>query len=169
MATNPNQRMVITHRTMPQRESGKPYLAVYCENIARASRTLSGEVAFKLYLYLLSNQDNYKFSFSPQAFSNEYGVSADRTRKVWEQLMEAGYIKRSTNSAATFEFYELPQKRKLTFQEEVRLITYDNNITEALTYSDFETMGKAENYSEETIKKNWLLYPLVNGDEVTNE
>lgn len=50
-------------------------------------------------------------------------------------------------------------------KEEVRIII---GMSEPLTYSDFEILGRENNYSDETIKRNWLLYPLVNGEEATN-
>lgn len=59
----------------------------------------------------------------------------------------------------------MPQKQKLSMKEEVRIII---GMSEPLTYSDFEILGRENNYSDETIKRNWLLYPLVNGEEVTN-
>ena len=104
-----NQKAITINRNLPQKGSGKKFLTAYYENITKASRLLSGDIAFKLYLYLLSNQDKYTDDFSPQNFANEFGVSADRCRKVFSQLEEVGYLVRCGSNE--YQFYEEPQKK----------------------------------------------------------
>ena len=105
--TYANQKAITINRNLPEKGSGKQFLTVYYDNITQASRLLSGEAAFKLYLYLLSNQDKYVDNFSPSNFAKDFGISADRCRKVFSQLEEVGYlIKTSSNE---YQFYEVPQ------------------------------------------------------------
>jgi hypothetical protein len=73
-----------------------------------------------LYLYLLSNQDQYIDNFSPANFSTDFGTSIDRTRKVFEQLEAAGYLERVDSN--TYKFYEVPQKRANFSSQERRKI-----------------------------------------------
>lgn len=103
--TYTNQRTIIINRDLP-REGEKKVLSAYYDNIVQASRLLAGEVAFKLYIYLLSNQNKDIDNFSPQKFANEFGISADRARKVFAQLEEAGYLVRT--DVSNYQFYETP-------------------------------------------------------------
>ena len=82
-ATYANQKAIVINRTLPKKGERKKFLSAYYDSITLAARTLSGEVAFKLYLYLLSNQDQYIDNFSPANFSSDFGTSVDRTRKVF--------------------------------------------------------------------------------------
>lgn len=77
-ATYANQKAIIINRTLPKKGERKKFLSAYYDSITLAARTLSGEVAFKLYLYLLSNQDQYVDNFSPANFAADFGTSADR-------------------------------------------------------------------------------------------
>lgn len=107
--TNPNQRNITINRK-DALNSGRQYLAINCDTLAEASRNISGEVPFKLYLYLASNKNGYEFSFSPQHFSNIYGCSIDASRKAFAKLVEANYIINKGNNS--FEFFETPQERR---------------------------------------------------------
>lgn len=107
--TNPNQRNITINRK-DALSSGRQYLAINCDTLAEASRNISGEVPFKLYLYLASNKNGYEFSFSPQHFSNIYGCSIDASRKAFVKLMESNYIINKGNNS--FEFFETPQERR---------------------------------------------------------
>ena len=70
----PNQKHFKINRNNPLALGAekKQFVALYTENVAAASRNISGEVAFKLYLYLLYNQDKYVDNFSPQKFANDF-------------------------------------------------------------------------------------------------
>lgn len=112
MNSYPNQRKITISRNLPKKDAKKPYLCAYTEAIEEASRNLSGEVAFKLYMYLLSNQDKFTMSYSPQHFANCYGVSLDSARRAITALKDAGYIKEIGNNS--YIFYEVPQEVKPT-------------------------------------------------------
>lgn len=78
----------------------------FSKSIERASKSLKGEVPFKLYLYLLFKNNHGKIIFSPQDFANHYGVSIDRARRTFSQLEEAGYLVEIDER--NFIFYETP-------------------------------------------------------------
>ena len=146
--TNPNQRNVIINRK-DALSSGRQYLAINCDTLAEASRNISGEVPFKLYLYLASNKDGYEFSFSPQHFSNIYGCSIDASRKAFVKLIESNYIINKGNNS--FEFFETPQERRprLDIQPERR--SYKGQL---FTYKEvYEELS--DNLMEEEIKEIW--------------
>ena len=84
--SNPNQRNITINRK-DALSSGRQYLAINCDTLAEASRNISGEVAFKLYLYLASNKNGYELSFSPQHFSNIYGCAIGASRRASAKLV----------------------------------------------------------------------------------
>ena len=144
--TNPNQRNITINRK-DALSSGRQYLAINCDTLAEASRNISGEVPFKLYLYLASNKNGYEFSFSPQHFSNIYGCSIDASRKAFVKLIESNYIINNGNNS--FEFFETPQERRprLDIQPERR--SYKGQL---FTYKEvYEELS--DNLMEEEIKE----------------
>ena len=146
--TNPNQRDITINRK-DALNSGRQYLAINCDTLAEASRNISGEVAFKLYLYLASNKNGYELSFSPQHFSNIYGCSIDASRKAFVKLIEANYIINKGNNS--FEFFETPQERRprLDIQPERR--SYKGQL---FTYKEvYEELSG--DLMEEEIKEIW--------------
>ena len=146
--TNPNQRNITINRK-DALSSGRQYLAINCDTLAEASRNISGEVPFKLYLYLASNKNGYEFSFSPQHFSNIYGCSIDASRKAFVKLMESNYIINKGNNS--FEFFETPQERRprLDIQPERR--SYKGQL---FTYKEvYEELSG--DLMEEEIKEIW--------------
>lgn len=146
--TNPNQRNITINRK-DALSSGRQYLAINCDTLAEASRNISGEVPFKLYLYLASNKNGYEFSFSPQHFSNIYGCSIDASRKAFVKLIEANYIINNGNNS--FEFFETPQERRprLDIQPERR--SYKGQL---FTYKEvYEELSG--DLMEEEIKEIW--------------
>ena len=82
--TSPNQRTIISNKTKVEISSGKsrPYLIAYIDIIENASQKLSGN-AFKLYIYLLANNINFQFGFSPKDVAKRYGCSADSIRDAF--------------------------------------------------------------------------------------
>ena len=146
--TNPNQRNITINRK-DALSSGRQYLAINCDTLAEASRNISGEVPFKLYLYLASNKNGYELSFSPQHFSNIYGCSIDASRKAFVKLIESNYIINNGNNS--FEFFETPQERRprLDIQPERR--SYKGQL---FTYKEVYEELSGE-LMEEEIKEIW--------------
>lgn len=142
MSCYPNQKNFTIKRTLPNKEEKKAFISAYTDNIAAASRNL-GEIAFKFYIYLLSNKDGYTFDYSPQHFANYYGVSLDRARRVPQQLMEAGYLVEGDKNH--YVFYELPQeqKKEIVLENiggidiERRKIVYKNGTFDIATYEEW--------------------------------
>lgn len=156
MATYPNQKHFTINRINPLTEK-KQFLSITCENLALASRNLNGEVPFKFYLYLCSNQDGYSFDYSPQHFANVYGVSIDSARRAADRLIETGYLIRDEKHKNGFVFYETPQEKKTSIKipeikEEKRLFEQEDGSFKAMTYTQVYNELK-EVYSEETIKE----------------
>lgn len=151
-SSNPNQRHIIINRTMPQKGEKKRFLTVYYHNIAAAAQELS-EVPFKLYVYLLCNEDKYDLWFSPAAFAKDFGVSAGAARRAVNSLIEAGYVMDLENNKLAF--YEEPQK-KCSIQvgeQEKRFVPTDEGFV-LMTYAEVYTELK-ENYPTDYIAEFW--------------
>lgn len=161
MAQYANQKRIIINRDEIDFKSSKQYLQAYTENVSLASRTLGGEVPFKLYIYLLSNRNGFNLDFSPQHFANVYGCSTKAAKNAVAALEEAGYITHDINNR--YEFHEIPQvttSRVIIDEshEEKRLVPVNDEsgarIYKELTYSQVWRELK-DSYSEETIKAFW--------------
>ena len=158
MTSYPNQKHYTINRINPVTEK-KQYLSITTENLAAASRNLSGEIAFKFYLYLCSNQDGYSFHYSPQHFANIYGVSLDSARRADEKLKEAGYLVPSADRKNGYDFYEVPQEAEPELEielpeEEKRLAKTKQGTETPITYSQLYQIYK-DKHPEEVIKKVW--------------
>lgn len=134
MVTSPNQRIIkINREKVNYKDSKRPYMIAYTDLIEQASQDLSGG-AFKVYIYMISNQDNYKFGCSPQDISNRYGLNVDTVKKAINKLIEKGYLVKNNG---TYEFYEKPLVLDLEPVEKVKkkFRTKNGNIIE-LTYDE---------------------------------
>lgn len=134
MVTSPHQRIIkINREKVNYKDSKRPYMIAYTDLIEQASQDLSG-AAFKVYIYMISNQDNYKFGCSPQDISNRYGLNVDTVKKSINKLIEKGYIVKTNG---TYEFYEKPLVLDLEPVEKVKkkFRTKKGNVIE-LTYDE---------------------------------
>ena len=93
MSSYPNQNTFLINKEDVKRESGKirPYLTAYIDTIQNASQNLTGN-SFKLYIYLLSNVNNYTAAFSPRDVADKYGCSVDSAREAFKTLVNKGYL-----------------------------------------------------------------------------
>lgn len=93
MSSYPNQNTFLINKEDVKRESGKirPYLTAYIDTIQNASQNLTGN-SFKLYIYLLSNVNNYTSAFSPRDVADKYGCSVDSAREAFKTLVNKGYL-----------------------------------------------------------------------------
>lgn len=99
----PNQKIVTISKEKVEKNTGKskPFLIAYVDTIERASRDLKGN-AFKVYMYLLTNLDDYRFGLSPQDIANRYGISPDSARDNIEALVDAHYLVHIEGDEYTF-------------------------------------------------------------------
>ena len=137
MTTSPNQRIFTIRRDMPKqsKDNKRPYMIAYTDAIEEAGRNLSTVGAFKVYLYMISNQDNYRFGCSPQDIADKYGISLKTAKDGIDKLIENGYL--ISTGKNTYEFHERPVEIGLEPVEEVRkkFRTKKGNVIE-LTYAE---------------------------------
>ena len=102
--TFPNQRTVRVHRERAESD----FLGIKNENWKAAARDLSAH-AFKLYIYLASNKDNYKLALSPAAVLEAVGMPRSTYHDQFHVLESKGYL--VPKHGNTYEFYEVPRPR----------------------------------------------------------
>ena len=157
MKSFPNQYSIVINREAVKNSSGKnrPYLIVYNDNLTTAMKKLSG-TAFKVYIYLISNKDNYKLEYSPQAIANEIGIGKDSARKALKEFEAKRYIIPDREHPSSLQFYE-----------------YNSYVGESSNPNDFEELKY--NYvpvkpKEPVDEKLELLNPMdFLGDEYEEE
>lgn len=146
----PNQKMVQVHRDMPKQTKDNPrtFTAVYTDNIEAAATNLGTKhTAFKMYLYLLSNKDNYKFALSPQDFANKYGVSLKAAKDAVNDLIAVGYL--VLREKKTYDFYETPHSEEIEPVEEVRKrFKFKSGEVKELTFNELAEMTGQEKAKE---------------------
>lgn len=149
MVTSPNQRIITVKRDMPKqsKENKRPYMIAYTDVIEEAGKNLSTVGEFKVYLYMINNQDNYKFGCSPQNIADRYGLNIDTVKKAINKLIEKGYIVKTNG---TYEFHEKPLVLDLEPIEEVRKKFSSKGQILELTYTEL-----VELVGEERAKFAW--------------
>ena len=106
--TVPNQRIYVVHRE----PMGNNFISLNKYNYTKAYRDMSKTpAALGLYIWLVGNQDKYKFAFSPQAIENQLGMPKNSARDAVKRLEELGYLVPRENSNV-YDFYECSQTIK---------------------------------------------------------
>ena len=163
--TSPNQRTVLVTRDMPK-GSKKPYMCAYCESIEAAARNLT-PVAFKLYLYFISNQNNYREGFSTANFAQVYGCDVKSAKTAFHTLEEKGYLILDEGKKTSYTFYEKPQdttpaiKLPTTLAKKLQKKQFTDEETGEifyLTFEEFFNLMKEEGTTEEEAKQIWEEY-----------
>lgn len=149
MITSPHQRIITIKRDIPKqsKDNKRPYMIAYNDVIEEAARNLSTVGEFKVYLYMISNQDNYKFGCSPQNIADRYGLNIDTVKKAINKLIEKGYI---VKTKGTYEFHEKPLVLDLEPIEEIRKKFSSKGQILELTYAEL-----VELVGEERAKFAW--------------
>lgn len=158
--TSPNQRTIVSDKTtvIPSTGKERPYLIAYVDIIEESARQLSGN-AFKLYIYLLSHNKNWKFGFSPKDVAERYGCSADTIRDSFTILVNKGFLTLASGSKTKYIFTDVAVPQAIALPNEVT-----SNIEKKLfkdsetntTYSwTFKELLNACGNDESLAKKLW--------------
>lgn len=136
MTTSPNQRIFTIRRDMPKqsKDNKRAYMVAYTDVIEEAGRNLSTVGAFKVYMYCITNQDNYRFGCSPQDIADKYGISLKTAKDGIDKLIENGYLVATGKNS--YEFHERPRATDLKPIEEVRKKFSSKGHILELTYTE---------------------------------
>lgn len=150
--TYPNQKRVVISREMPKqtKDSKRAYMIAYKDNIEAAMKTITKISSLKLYIYLISNVDNYYFALSTQDVSDTCGISLQSAKDAVNDLIEKRYL--VLKDKKTYIFYETPHgELDLEPEEEVRKkFRRKSGEIQELTYAELVALG-----GEEKAKKLW--------------
>jgi predicted transcriptional regulator len=121
-----------------EKESGKkrPYMIAYVDTIEHAAKELKNG-AFKVYIYLLTNQNDYYFGLSPQDIANRYGINIDTAREGIKQLIDKGYL--VSSSGNEFTFYDkkpVELSEKIDIMNETRMFHTTKGEEVFYTYAE---------------------------------
>lgn len=105
IVTSPNQRTVITHKTKSDAEH--LYSVDNLEAVKRAAKELTDR-AFKLYVRMNLNKDEYTYALSPKAICEEFGISEGKYRDAVRELIAKGYMRQSDEQKNVYHFFENP-------------------------------------------------------------
>lgn len=103
METYANQKIIIIDKSD---EKDDNYLQIYNKDWIQASKDMIYGT-FKLYLYLASNNDGFRFALSQRAVKNKLGISKAAYHKAIDQLIDMGYL--NLEYGNTYKFTTSPQ------------------------------------------------------------
>lgn len=88
----PNQKAFRVHKKRePEDKSDVRISDLFKRDILAASRDLK-DTTFKLYMYLISNQDDYVGGLSKVDAINKTGISESSYKRAMKELEEKGYL-----------------------------------------------------------------------------
>ena len=103
--TSPNQKII----TVEKEKCDKQHL--YTTINLLALETAGAELkagAFKLWVYIAKNQNNFTFGLSNKAVAECFGIKKDQYDKAVKELIEKGYLIKINNNEYVFK--ELAEK-----------------------------------------------------------
>ena len=114
MYTFPNQKTVTIHR----QELKQPFLGINKDTFIQAYKDLNA-TALTLYLYFLSNKDNYTFALSPAGIAKEFGMSESTCKDQIEKLIKKNYLVQRKEGSNQYDLYETPHNQPVTTKAEI--------------------------------------------------
>lgn len=150
----PNQKIITVNREIPKqtKENKEPYMVAYTKHIEEAAQNIHRVSSFKLYLYLLANQNNYRFALSTQDFADRYGLSIDAAKTAVNDLITLGYLVLQDKHA--YDFYEKPHIVEDIQPQVVVKKKFLNKDNEQIELSFDELVAKVGKEKAENIWRN---------------
>jgi len=105
MAKFANQRTIIIHKEKVLKDTERLYLCCYNDNLYKALQELDGS-DFKVFIYLCSQKNNFKFDYSPTYLSKKLNLSTNTLKAAFHRLEERGYLVAINDNKTIYNFYE---------------------------------------------------------------
>lgn len=137
MSSYPNQNTFLINKEEVKRDSGKfrPYLTAYIDTIQTAAKNLTGN-SFKLYIYLLSNSNNFTSAFSPKDVADKYGCSVDSARDAFKTLVSKGYLTLIEGTKTKYIFKDVVSSAPISLPSAI----VDNIVKKRFKDNDTDTI-----------------------------
>ena len=104
--------------------------------------------AFKLWVYLAKNQNNYTFALSNKAVAEYFGIKKDQYDSAVKELIEKGYLIETTKNK--YNFLELAEKTTITNGKKPQLQVVETNTEKQLNPITKNTDNTINNTKEKT-------------------
>ena len=110
----------------------KDYFKIGNSQLDKAAADLSGN-AFKLYIYLADNQNNYKLELSSKHFIQWSGTSDSTYDRAFKELKDKGYLIKAPDKKNIYLFVEESRNYNERHKED-KIVLSDKEIIEELFY-----------------------------------
>ncbi len=100
--TTPNQRIIKISKSPTDKDH--KYALINLEAMAEAGANLNTLGGFKLYIYLVKNQNSYEFALSSSDFREWSGLGYRAYSTAFDELLKKGYLVPISFSSSIFFF-----------------------------------------------------------------
>lgn len=127
----PNQRIIYIQRISA--EARRDFFKIGNQQLNYAAADLSGN-AFKLYIYLADNKDNYKLELSSKHFITWSNTSDSTYDRAFKELKDKGYLIQAPEKKNVYLFVEESESYTERHKED-KIILSDKEAIEQLFFS----------------------------------
>lgn len=127
----PNQRIIYIERSSA--DVRKDYFKIGHTQLTKVASDLGGN-AFKLYIYLADNKDNYKLELSSKHFIEWSGTSDSTYDRAFKELKEKQYLIQAPDKKNVYLFVEESRNYNERHQED-KIILSDKEMIQQLFYT----------------------------------
>ena len=127
----PNQRIIYIERSSA--DVPKDYFKIGNTQLTKVASDLGGN-AFKLYIYLADNKDNYKLELSSKHFIEWSGTSDSTYDRAFKELKDKQYLIQAPDKKNVYLFVEESRNYTERHQED-KIILSDKEMIQELFYT----------------------------------
>ena len=127
----PNQRIIYIERSSA--DVRKDYFKIGHKQLTKVASDLGGN-AFKLYIYLADNKDNYKLELSSKHFIEWSGTSDSTYDRAFKELKDKQYLIQAPDKKNVYLFDEESRNYTERHQED-KIILSDKEMIQELFYT----------------------------------
>lgn len=112
MQTVENQRVITTNKEPCSKKSAEEYYTpINLKALELAMSSLSPN-AFKMWVYLGKNQNNYTFALSKVDTLKWCGFSKGTYKNAFDELENKGFLVKQKEGSNHYDFYEIPKEEE---------------------------------------------------------
>lgn len=127
----PNQRIIYIERSSA--DVRKDYFKIGHTQLTKVASDLGGN-AFKLYIYLADNKDNYRLELSSKHFIEWSGTSDSTYDRAFKELKDKQYLIQAPDKKNVYLFVEESRNYNERHQED-KIILSDKEMIQQLFYT----------------------------------
>ena len=120
----PNQRIIYIQRSSVNQK--KKFFKIGHRQLNKAANDLKAN-AFKLYIYLANNKDQYKLELSSKDFIQWSNTSDSTYDRAFKELKDKGYLLQAEDKKNWFLFVEESDSYEERHKEEDKIIVEDED------------------------------------------